>query len=116
MILGQRYRISVGPGPDEGWNIDIVAYSYELLDHDSGLEILAYHWHPEGPSAVNRPHLHPGPALRAAIGVSRAMHLPTGHVAIQDFVLMTIDDFEARPLRPDWREILEAASGAGPLR
>ena len=81
------------------------AYYYALTEGD-GREILAYHWHPEERGAIPEPHLH----IESGAGTLRAefdrAHLPTGRVALEDFLRLLIRDFAVRPLRSDWEAIL----------
>ena len=36
-------------------------------------------------------------------------HLPTGRVALEDFVNLVIEDFNVLPVRDDWKEALQAS-------
>jgi hypothetical protein len=82
------------------------AYTYALLD-DADHEVFAYHWHPH--EQIKFPHLHIGAGggtLRAEL---HRAHLPTGAIAINDFLLTTIRDFGVLTRRPDYLAVLEAS-------
>jgi hypothetical protein len=82
-----------------------VAYYYTLRE-SNGPEIFSYQWHPKQRSSVTFPHLH----LRSGAKIGRAefadAHLPTGRVALEDFVRLLIDDFGVLPIRSDWETAL----------
>jgi len=90
------------------WQAEAAAYEYRLSDHDDR-EILAYHWHPDGQSETRTPHLHLGAAAEIGHAALLTAHLPTGHVAAQDVLRLTIESFDAEPLRRDWLRVFEAA-------
>ena len=92
-------------------------YSYGVLDGEER-EILAYQWHPDGPSPVRFPHLHAtaAPAIllaeRAAprseprsVALGR-MHLRTGPVILEDVVELLITEFDVAPRRRDRSDVL----------
>lgn len=106
MAVRQQYRIAERPSRHEPWKVTTVAYYYTLRE-SGGSEIISYQWHPNQRSAVTYPHLHLGAGagdLRSGLTES---HLPTGRVALEDFVRLLIEGFGARPLREDWEEVLE---------
>ena len=88
------------------WSVAIVGYDYSLRERD-GVEVLAYHWHPTGPSPVTAPHLHVG-GRTAPVDLSK-VRLPTGPVSLAAVVRMTIADLGVEPLRPDWHAVLDRA-------
>lgn len=88
------------------WRLKVRSYWYYLYaDVTRTQEILAYHWHPD--AVIKHAHLHPGPAMMRGLDWVRTLHLPTGEVAIGDFIAMLITDFGVRPLRSDWERVLE---------
>lgn len=106
--LIQQYRVLESAGTQGPWAVSIVGYYYtfETLG-PLPQEIVGYHWHPHGRSAVTFPHLH----LHAGAGVvahnlSKA-HLPTGRIAVADVLKLAITHFGTAPLREDWETILE---------
>lgn len=110
-----RFSVSlfvvVEPTPNERRaRVRTVGYAYTL--HDRALrELLAYHWHPSGPSPVVWPHVHLGLGLvrselaRPFVGA----HLPTGSVTLTAVLRAAITDLGVEPLRDDWRERLAEA-------
>jgi hypothetical protein len=106
-----RVRITQIEPPRGLWEAQTAAYEYRLSDQDDR-EILAYHWHPEGQSHVQTPHLHLGPAAGVNRGALLTAHLPTGPVTLQDVLRLTVESFDAEPARRDWDRVLrEAGSG-----
>ena len=108
VAVSQWYRLIEIPNPTEPWKVSTVAYSYSLRQ-SNGPEILAYHWHPNLPGSVRYPHLH----LEYGAGISRPefhrAHLPTGRVALEDFVRLLIESFGVLPERDNWEEDLAAS-------
>ncbi len=106
LIAILRYRIVKVASPRDPWTIRIVTYHYSLVD-SSERDIISYEWHPEGTSWVTWPHIHIGSAmLRDGARLSSRMHLPTGHVAIEEVIRLAIVEFGVRPRRPDWSAVL----------
>lgn len=93
------------------WRTRTRGYSY-ALDDAAGHEILAYHWHPEGPSHVTTPHLHLGAGAGALRPHLTNAHLPTGPVTLPAVLRLAVRDLGVQPLRPDWAEVLDRADGA----
>jgi hypothetical protein len=97
---GNCYRVR---DTDDGWWVEVVAYSY-ILGQD-GRELIVYHWHPSGRSSITGPHLHVPrrrPYRRRWIG---KVHLPTGVIRLADVVAFAIEDLGAQPLREDWERL-----------
>ncbi len=99
------YRVVEDSSKRGAWKATITGYSYSLRDHDHK-EILAYHWHPDIRNSVGFPHMH----LGAGTGMTRQelfrAHLPTGHIALEDIVRLTIIEFGVQTYRDDWRDVL----------
>ncbi|MGE3272045.1 MAG: hypothetical protein AB7P40_25045 [Chloroflexota bacterium] len=87
------------------WDADLAAYEYRLSDPDDR-EILAYHWHPDGQSHVQTPHLHLGVAAAVGRVALLTAHLPTGQVSARDVVRLAVESFAVQPQRRDWAAIL----------
>ena len=102
-----RIRVTQADPPRGLWDAQTAAYEYRLSD-ESAREILAYHWHPEGPSQVQTPHLHLGPAAEVGRAALLAAHLPTGPVAIQEVLRLAVESFGVEILRRDWDQVLRA--------
>lgn len=100
------YRLVDGAKNRGSWRAATVGYFYTLRDHQ-GRGVLAYHWHPNGPSPVTHPHLHVG-GRTTPIDLRKA-HLPTGQVSLVAVVRMAIAELGVAPLRPDWQAVLDRA-------
>lgn len=107
----QHYRVIETPDTQHGpWRVNVVGYLYTLQDRD-GLEIVSYHWHPGQQSPITWPHLHIGvAAVGEGASVSRrdvpGIHFPTKFIALQDIIRLAITQFDVRPLRSDWEQVL----------
>jgi hypothetical protein len=112
VTLVVRYRFAVtadgGRPAGERWQARTLGYEYRLDDLD-GREIVAFHWHPEGRSHVQIPHLHLGAALGGLRPEMTKAHLHTGRLTPVAVLSLVIERFGVRPRRPDWRTILEQA-------
>jgi len=106
VIVTQQYRLIEKPSYAEPWHISTVAYSYALRE-SGGHEIPAYHWHPRTASSVTFPHLHLGHGAQVGRPEFDRAHLPTGRVALEDFVHLLIEDFNVPPVRENWEDLLE---------
>jgi hypothetical protein len=97
----QIFRVVPHPETQGQFKAKTQEYSYRLLgDQNQEEEILAYHWHPND-FDVKYPHLHVRSAPR--------VHFPTSRVCLEDFVLLLIRYYNARPKLPHakWRGILD---------
>ena len=95
---------------EAGWEARTVAYMYVVGVDRS--ELLAFHWHPAGPSVVRTPHLHVGVDIQlGAVWLAKA-HLPTGAVQLADVLGLVLGELGVRPLRDDWRTVLAEARAA----
>jgi hypothetical protein len=107
-----RVRVTQANPPRGLWDATTAAYEYRLSDLDDR-EIVAYHWHPEGQSHVQTPHLHLGPGAEIGRRALLMAHLPTGPVHLAAVLRLAIKGFAAEPARRDWDRVLDAASPAG---
>lgn len=89
----------------DGWSARVLAYFYVLAQDRS--EILSYHWHPAGSSSVRTPHLHVGAEIRVGERWLPKIHIPTGPIALQDLLILAIEELGVEPIRDDWRLILD---------
>ncbi len=89
----------------DGWSARVLAYFYVLAQDRS--EIMSYHWHPTGPSSVRTPHLHVGAEIRVGERWLPKIHIPTGPIALQDLLILAIEELGVEPIRDDWRLILD---------
>jgi len=94
----------------------VTMYLYSVLDL-AGRELFAYHWHPDGVSAVRTPHFHassiPPITLPERSGGPETMrldishaHFPTQQIEITEIVRLLIRDPGVGPRRPDWERVL----------
>jgi hypothetical protein len=79
------------------------------LEDAGGAEILSYHWHPEGRSAVREPHLHLGPSAKVGLTILANAHLPTGRLALVNILRLAISEFGVVPRRDDWADVFAGA-------
>jgi hypothetical protein len=100
-----RARVTQADPPRGLWDAETAAYEYRISDQDDR-EILAYHWHPEGRSHVETPHLHLGPAAEVGRTALLTAHLPTGPVGLHEVLRLALESFEVAPIRSDWEPIL----------
>jgi hypothetical protein len=82
-----------------GYVVRTGGYWYSVSSDESGGELVAWHWHVEGPSWCKWPHLH----ARSSLGD----HLPTGRVAFEQVVRWLIHDAGVFPRHQDWEELLD---------
>jgi hypothetical protein len=106
----QHYRV-VEDATSGPFRISTAYYKYTLEDEE-GDEILGYHWHPDGSSPYTRPHLHLGHGARIGRPDLEIVntHLPTGRVALEDFVFLLIQGFKVKERRGDWEALLQAGA------
>jgi hypothetical protein len=109
LIVLHYYRVVKEGSGSRPWRVMSTAYYYGLEDGD-GQEVLAYHWHPEARSALTIPHLHLGAGAGHLRRELYRAHLPTGRIALEDFLRLAIRDFGVQPLHTDWQEVLEKAA------
>ena len=106
MVL--HYRLADGSGAMGSWKVRTAAYYYSL-DDSSDREVISYHWHPQGRSPVQFPHLHIGPGAACKRAEIITAHFPTGRVSIPEFLQLAITDFRVEPLRSDWSTVFAEA-------
>lgn len=106
------YRLEEDPVMHRPWRVTTAGYFYRLEDHD-GREVVAYHWHPDERSAVTYPHLHLGAGAQVGRAELLKVHFPTGPIVVGDVVRLAINEFDVRPRRQDWAQILERTRAAG---
>ena len=103
-----NYRIVKAEGQRGPFKVKTTAYQYTLEDPD-GHEILSYQWHPRVPGGPVYPHLHLGAAAHVGRSEVETAHLPTGRVALEDFLWLVIEAFNVKPRRTDWETVLYRA-------
>lgn len=105
-----HYRIVENVSPSELWRIVTTGYFYTFTDAASH-EVIAYHWHPNGRSFIECPHLH----LESGAQVGRRdianAHLPIGWVTLNDVIQLAVTELGVTPRREDWRDVLKETRG-----
>lgn len=105
-IMGYR----IVSGDEDPWRVRTTGYHYVIAAGDE--EVLSYHWHPDGRSHIQGPHLHVGGAALTPGGVLTAKsHLPTETVSFESIIRLLIQDFGVEPRVEDWSERLELSEG-----
>src|SRR6478609_18718 len=90
LSLSQRYRIVEATDELGPWRVTTAGYFYEVADSDER-EIVAFQWHPAGPSSVTTPHLHFGAGARIGYRTLAACHVPTGRISIEQVLRLAIE-------------------------
>jgi hypothetical protein len=106
LFVRYRFVLAADAASRRHWRVRIIGYFHTLREID-GPELFGYHWHPEGASHETAPHLHLGAALRPGRTDILKAHLPTSHVHLPDILRFAIRDLGVRPLRRDWRSVLD---------
>ena len=84
------------PGLEGGSKVVTREYIYSLrVGHDSGGEVLTWHWHPGIPDAPD-PHLHVRGVDHVDVPGLSDMHLPTSRVFFEDVLLFGIRNLGVR--------------------
>ncbi|MBI4312849.1 MAG: hypothetical protein HY681_13870 [Chloroflexi bacterium] len=106
LYVAFQYKIAETSARGDRWEIQIAGYRFALWNA-SVSEIISYHWHPVGVSAVTTPHLHLGPGALVGRDELKAAHLPTGAIALAGVIRLAIADLGVVPRRSDWAEVLQ---------
>lgn len=93
--VSHAFRVVPSDSQPKMWRIATETYIYEL-HLASGGELLSYHWHPYGTSAITWPHAHLH-TLTTPVDLSRT-HFPTGRIALESVVRYAIMELKV-PLR-----------------
>ena len=92
------------------WKVRSLGYRYRIDHRPGNVELVSYHWHPDGKWKF--PHLHVHPETQIFGANFAGAHLPTQRMAVEDVLETAVRDFGARPLAQregDWQRILTAA-------
>lgn len=105
------YKI-VGPipfnEPSFRYRVSTSGYIYSVLS-SLNEEIVSYQWHPTGQSQAIGPHMHIGVGAGDVPQWLGRCHLPTGRISFEQFVYLLIEGFGVKPMKSDYRSILEAS-------
>lgn len=120
-LLRPAIAFRVSPSPNQyGLVVSITGYAFTLFDSEQ-YELFAYHWHTDGYSQFQTPHLHIsgarpfsvasrfGEPIVQSLHIAKA-HLPTGQIQLEDVIELLIVDpvFAVEPRRADWQRVLTA--------
>ena len=98
-------RYQIVPGDDARWRVTTRGYLYSI--ESAGVELVSYHWHPQGRSHVEGPHIHVGTAALTESGVlTPKSHIPTSRISLEAVVRFVITELQVQPAVPDWSERL----------
>lgn len=103
LSVGEQYGVV-----DEGGKscrIRVSAYFY-AIGRQRGAELITYHWHPQGRGRATGPHLHVNADVQVGTRWLGRVHLPTGPIALQDVIVLAIEELDVMPLRDEWDQLL----------
>lgn len=106
MTVKMLYRVTAATGERGPWKVSTAAYYYALHDAKKR-EVLAFHWHPEAEGEQKYPHLHLYDASNIMPSLVK-VHLPTGRISLEQFLVFLIDELKIKPLKPDWENKLKS--------
>lgn len=79
-------------------------YVYRVRSSETaGPDPFQWHWHPEVQKQPDC-HLHVGAQHDA--GPLNSLHLPSGRVGFEEVLAFLILEYDVRPARPDWQDVL----------
>jgi hypothetical protein len=102
------FRVTKATGDKGPWKVSTAAYYY-ALHGTKEREFLAFHWHPEAEGRTD-PHLHIY-APSNIVDFLTKVHLPTGRIALEQFLRFLIVELKVKPLRDDWESVLKRTEG-----
>lgn len=91
----------------ERFRVSTLSYYYTFLEESDAAEVISYQWHPRGNSGYLGPHFHLGSGAGEIPPWLSKCHLPSGRASFEQIVLLAIEGFGVKPLRTDYREILQ---------
>lgn len=99
--------VHVKEDADRGpFKVKTTAYQY-MLTYKDEQEIFAYQWHPD--SQIKFPHLHLGSSAKISSKTLNKLHLPTGRIALEQVLRLTVDELGVKPIKGKWDSILTEA-------
>lgn len=88
------------------YKVSTRGYMHSLQTID-GAEVIAFHWHPDGKSDVQDPHMHIGSTqLNPAGVITKKHHIPGRRMSVEEVLRYCIEQVGVEPLRPDWKPVL----------
>lgn len=97
------------PIPDNRESVTTKYYLYSILDAEKK-DLIGFHYHPDlDDDPVLYPHIHvyADADKRFSFFNLHKRHIPSGRVALEDVIEWLIVELEVKPLREDWKEILQ---------
>lgn len=107
--VSMQYVIVEADGDRGPYKVKMTSYRYGI-DDENGDEVLSYDWHPHTGMSAPHLHLHVRTSI-LSIGDFNKKHLPTGRVAFEQVLRLTVDEFGVRPIKRNWEKILSHAQG-----
>lgn len=110
LSVSMQYKIVEADGERGPYKVKTTAYRYAIEDKNCQ-EVLSYDWHPGGIN-ISFPHVHVH-AQSSVLSITdfKKKHLPTGRVAIEQVLYLTVKEFGVRPIKKNWEKILSDAQG-----
>jgi hypothetical protein len=109
LSVEQQYDLVEASGEHGPWKVSTLAYRYRI-DSAAADELALWHWHPK--DRQGRPHRYAHPHLHAQAGQLAGLHLPTGRVSVEAVLRLLLNEFDVRPRRDDWQDVLAACEAA----
>ena len=97
------------PVPENKDAVSTREYIYSILDAEEK-DLIGFHYHPDlDDDPVLYPHIHvyADADKRFSFFNLHKRHIPSGRVALEDVIEWLIIELEIKPLREDWKEILQ---------
>jgi hypothetical protein len=108
MRIAQQYVIVQASDESGPWKVKTTSYAYSLRRRGTnGQEVLAFHWHPDGPSRVTTPHLHISAGSGVVFPRLLGAHIPTRRISVEQFLRLILDELGVKARRDDWRKVLD---------
>jgi hypothetical protein len=117
LLLSQRLRFVEVDEPGGPFRMRTEQYAYEIVEHSTGREIVAFHFgqagelpaNPAGALLAPDAHLHLGAASQVGPSM-QGIHLPTGRISIEDVTLLALEIGWDAGVRPSdgWEQTIVA--------
>jgi hypothetical protein len=108
LFAAVQYEVVQTDDRDRGpWKVSTRKYMYHVVTDDM-TEVILFHWHLDGKSSQQGPHLHVGGSqLMSNAVVSHKTHVPTGRVSLESVVELLMRESGVLPIRSDWEQVLD---------
>jgi hypothetical protein len=95
------------PRPEHGdFKMSTLRYVYEIHGLNGPSRIFGWHWHPKGKSHYTNTHIHVPPGLPFS-----KCHVPAGRIAMEEVLILMVDEMGVQPYAPTWRDTLDEVMG-----